>query len=95
MLPLLLLGKAVNIRAFKKEKSLPVVYKASTKGLMTRSLFTEWFKTCFKTEVKKKALLLEVCVSLLKLRDYVLATELYCCLTVNRSEVYSEYKGVV
>lgn len=52
-LPLLVLGKAANPRAFKNESSLPVVYKASTKGWMTRPLFMKWFKRCFIPEVKK------------------------------------------
>lgn len=52
-LPLLVLGKAANPRAIKNVTSLPVVYKASTKGWMTRPLFMEWFKTSFMPEVKK------------------------------------------
>lgn len=52
-LPLLVLGKAARPRALKNETSLPVVYKASTKGWMTRPLFMKWFKTSFIPEVKK------------------------------------------
>lgn len=52
-LPLLVLGKATNPRAFKNVNFLPVVYKASTKGWMTRPLFMEWFKKSFIPEVKK------------------------------------------
>lgn len=65
-LPLLVIGKFSNPRAFKNVH-LPVVYKATARGWMTRDLFIEWFKTCFIPSVKrylkdvnkpKKALLL-------------------------------------
>lgn len=50
-LPLLVLGKAANPRALKN-CILPVVYKATTKGWMTRHLFMEWFQMCFIPKVK-------------------------------------------
>lgn len=51
-LPLLVLGKSKTPRVFKNAE-LPVVYKASSKGWMTRPVFMEWFKTCFIPCVKK------------------------------------------
>lgn len=51
-LPLLVLGKSKNPRVFKNAQ-LPVKYQASTKGWMTRNLFSEWFKTTFVPEVKQ------------------------------------------
>ncbi|XP_050294297.1 jerky protein homolog-like [Anthonomus grandis grandis] len=51
-LPLLVLGKSANPRAFKNA-TLPVKYKATSKGWMTRTLFFEWFKTCFIPDVKR------------------------------------------
>lgn len=65
-LPLLVLGKSKTPRVFRNSE-LPVVYKATSKGWMTRPVFKEWFKTCFIPTVKiflagvnrpKKALLL-------------------------------------
>ncbi|XP_030767450.1 jerky protein homolog-like [Sitophilus oryzae] len=51
-LPLLVLGKSKNPRVFKNAQ-LPVKYEASTKGWMTRNIFSEWFKTIFVPEVKQ------------------------------------------
>lgn len=51
-LPLLVIGKAQNPRAFKNCQ-LPVTYRATSRGWMTRTLFSEWFKTDFVPEVKK------------------------------------------
>lgn len=50
-LKLLVLGKAQNPRAFKSF-DLPVVYRASRKGWMTKDIFADWFKTCFIPQVK-------------------------------------------
>lgn len=50
-LPLLVVGKAANPRSLKNF-TLPVVYKATSKGWMTRPLFMEWFKKCFIPKVK-------------------------------------------
>lgn len=65
-LPLLVIGKFSKPRAFKNV-DLPVIYRASSRGWMTKDLFSEWFNTCFIPSVKrhlaninkpKKALLL-------------------------------------
>lgn len=50
-LPLLVIGKAANPRAFKGFK-IPVGYKATNKGWMSTSLFFDWFKNHFIPEVK-------------------------------------------
>lgn len=52
-LPLLLIGKSKNPRAFKNVKKLPVVYKNQNKAWMTSALFTEWFDDVFIPDVKK------------------------------------------
>ncbi|GBP93350.1 Jerky protein homolog-like [Eumeta japonica] len=50
-LPLLLIGKSRNPRAFKKKTSL--FYKSQPKAWMTAALFTEWYDEVFIPEVKK------------------------------------------
>jgi hypothetical protein len=50
--PLLVLGKAQNPRAFKNAH-LPIFYKGTTKGWMTKTVFFDWFKQSFIPNVKK------------------------------------------
>ncbi|XP_057657371.1 jerky protein homolog-like [Diorhabda carinulata] len=52
-LPLLLIGKSKNPRAFKNVKKLPLFYKSQPKAWMTAALFTEWYDEVFIPEVKK------------------------------------------
>lgn len=52
-LPLLLIGKSRNPRAFKNVKKLPLFYKSQPKAWMTAALFTEWYDEVFIPEVKK------------------------------------------
>ncbi|XP_050536842.1 jerky protein homolog-like [Daktulosphaira vitifoliae] len=52
-LPLLLIGKSKNPRAFKNVKKLPLFYKSQPKAWMTAALFTEWYDEVFISEVKK------------------------------------------
>ncbi|XP_044763923.1 jerky protein homolog-like [Coccinella septempunctata] len=52
-LPLLLIGKSRNPRAFKNAKKLPLFYKSQPKAWMTAALFTEWYDEVFIPEVKK------------------------------------------
>ncbi|XP_039761883.1 jerky protein homolog-like [Pararge aegeria] len=52
-LPLLLIGKSRNPRAFKNVKKLPLFYKSQSKAWMTAALFTEWYDEVFIPEVKK------------------------------------------
>uniref|UniRef100_A0A1B6LJJ7 HTH CENPB-type domain-containing protein n=1 Tax=Graphocephala atropunctata TaxID=36148 RepID=A0A1B6LJJ7_9HEMI len=52
-LPLLMIGKSKNPRAFKNVKKLPVIYKNQKKAWMTAALFTEWFHDVFIPEVKR------------------------------------------
>ncbi|XP_056637679.1 jerky protein homolog-like [Diorhabda sublineata] len=52
-LPLLLIGKSKNLRAFKNVKKLPLFYKSQPKAWITAALFTEWYDEVFIPEVKK------------------------------------------
>lgn len=53
-LKLLVIGKAQNPRAFKNCTLLPVVYKAQSKGWVTRELFSQWFHHEFVPAVREK-----------------------------------------
>ncbi|KAJ8889366.1 hypothetical protein PR048_008865 [Dryococelus australis] len=52
-MPLLLIGKSKNPRAFKNVKKLPLFYKNRPKAWMTAALFTEWYDSIVIPEVKK------------------------------------------
>lgn len=51
-LPLLVIGKANKPRCFKNAQ-IPVVYKASGKGWMSRNIFLDWFNNHFIPDVKR------------------------------------------
>lgn len=51
-LPLLVIGKAHKPRCFKNAQ-IPVVYKATKNGWMTKELFLDWFNNSFIPDVKK------------------------------------------
>lgn len=51
-LPLLVIGKSKNPRAFKNFE-LPVVYKSTKKGWMSTSVFEDWFRNVFIKNVKE------------------------------------------
>lgn len=52
-IPLLLIGKSKNPRAFKNVQKLPLCYKNQPKAWMTAGLFLEWYEEIFIPEVKK------------------------------------------
>lgn len=51
-LPLLMIGKSKNPRAFKN-KEIPVQYASSSNAWMTREIFKKWFHDTFVPEVRR------------------------------------------